>query len=915
MKTKKHSLFGKWAALVVVICLCEAAFAQTHITDRAGLAAISGSGSYILDADIDLADGNWTPITSFSGTLDGNGHIIKNMTIAPQNAMGLFETLKENAVVKNLGFENAYVVTTGDYARTAALAAFLEGDAVIENCYIANSTIGGRWCVGSFVGRARNLTDNGTAAIRNCYSSAYLYNPAINNNSGHTGGIIGNIFDGNAITVENCYFSGIIQKEPNTQTPTEGQVCGIVGWIGNDANPQTLTGYTIRNNVNLAPYLLSPNGKHRISSTRGDVAGNDPVPGPNYSISTTSLGDYNSWGNTSSIVATGTVDNKDGANLPGGDSDAKAQSFYETLGWDFTAGTGIWTIDAGASYPCFAWTKDTSSFVIVPDLATRIINVAESSPADLKKYFFSGRGKTLTFSGSHLKIIISNAGIVNLAPPVPVAETIDVDVTVTEGAYSTVKTLRFALTPTASTNADLSDITLSAGQLVPAFDPNETNYTVSVPAGVTSITATAAKDDATASVAGDGAIDVTTATATQTITVTAAATNQKVYTISYIIIDEGEADVTPLAVNSSFEYAYAGYRLSDHTHIGDNGKPALSEGETAPTGWTGDAWRASASTYQKFYGWETSISPVTVDNFGTNSQGLNRDMEPVDKIDGMYALWFGGNLTFPEVFELYQVIDKDNLPAGTYKVQARLAVGNNKRTSQRLFANQNVQYHGEESQYENNLTSGESATFAGWGDGEKNLQEMTVYTTIADADSLKFGIRTSSKLGDGTTPATANPPYGWFKADYFRITKIADAVAADATLASLTLSVGSLDFDPAITVYEVTLPEGTLAVTPVATPSQPEAKLAGTEEVNLESGSGTSVIVVTALNGATNTYTVNYTVDNPTALPASDRNDPVVSQRYYTLLGVAVKEPVATGVYIVRQTLQSGSERTVKTYK
>ncbi|MDR0230901.1 MAG: hypothetical protein LBI82_02145 [Dysgonamonadaceae bacterium] len=41
-------------------------------------------------------------------------------------------------------------------------------------------------------------------------------------------------------------------------------------------------------------------------------------------------------------------------------------------------------------------------------------------------------------------------------------------------------------------------------------------------------------------------------------------------------------------------------------------------------------------------------------------------------------------------------------------------------------------------------------------------------------------------------------------------------------------------------------------------------------------------------------------------------NDPVVSEHYYTLQGILVEKPAAAGVYIVRQTLQSGQERSIK---
>ena len=60
----------------------------TAISDRAGLEAITNdlSGKYYLTADIDLSGVEWVPIGAddtdpFTGTFDGQGHVISNMTI------------------------------------------------------------------------------------------------------------------------------------------------------------------------------------------------------------------------------------------------------------------------------------------------------------------------------------------------------------------------------------------------------------------------------------------------------------------------------------------------------------------------------------------------------------------------------------------------------------------------------------------------------------------------------------------------------------------------------------------------------------------------------------------------------------------------------------------------------------------
>lgn len=280
-------------------------------------------------------------------------------------------------------------------------------------------------------------------------------------------------------------------------------------------------------------------------------------------------------------------------------------------------------------------------------------------------------------------------------------------------------------------------------------------------------------------------------------------------------------------------------------------------------GWSNNAWRPKMSTCtaKQFHGWNCDLSLT-----GTStSQGINANPSGGH---ANWGCWVGGNsgsTTSQIDFEFYQIINKNNLPAGTYKVQCVLAVGSgNKKNNQRLFANNNVQYYGLTTDYANNLVAGERYTFAGnttFSDGD--LKEMVVYTTIGENDSLKIGIRTSNKKGDGTLTVQQSP---MFRIDYFRLTKIDPAKAADATLSAINLSAGDLDFSPETTTYNVQLPAGTRLVTAVAAPNMPGIAITGAGAIDVSSGSGVSTIVVTAPDGiTTKTYTLNYTV---TAGPA-----------------------------------------------
>lgn len=81
-------------------------------------------------------------------------------------------------------------------------------------------------------------------------------------------------------------------------------------------------------------------------------------------------------------------------------------------------------------------------------------------------------------------------------------------------------------------------------------------------------------------------------------------------------------------------------------------------------------------------------------------------------------------------------------------------------------------------------------------------------------------------------------------------------------LSTLTVSAGTLTpaFDPAVTEYTLSLPQGTEKLTLTATPSDSNASVQGDGELTLQEGENTLPLVVTAENGDTKTYTVTAKV-------------------------------------------------------
>ena len=112
-------------------------------------------GKFILMNDIDLSGVSWTPIQNFTGTLDGNGYTIKNLTYSNTSTStkykGLFG-LVDGAEFRNLTLDNMNVTvqtsTSGGYAHAGILAAYAKNGVVVENVTVTNSSVKGTYAGG-----------------------------------------------------------------------------------------------------------------------------------------------------------------------------------------------------------------------------------------------------------------------------------------------------------------------------------------------------------------------------------------------------------------------------------------------------------------------------------------------------------------------------------------------------------------------------------------------------------------------------------------------------------------------------------------------------------------------------------------------------------------------------------------------
>ena len=170
-------------------------------------AAEYASKYYQLTADIDMSGVSYTPISwatsmytaqgaSFTGTLDGNNHVIKNVTMKTASTYGatygIIGYLGGNGTVKNLGIENM-TVPAGTASRfcIGGIAGTLANAITIENSYVRGMAVTAAPSgtdKTTYVGGIAGRTVGNTGIIKNAYATSLNFSGVTNTNT--TAGIL-----------------------------------------------------------------------------------------------------------------------------------------------------------------------------------------------------------------------------------------------------------------------------------------------------------------------------------------------------------------------------------------------------------------------------------------------------------------------------------------------------------------------------------------------------------------------------------------------------------------------------------------------------------------------------------------------------------------------------------------------------
>lgn len=196
---------------------------------------MSNAGTVItLDTDLDwTAEETWTPISTFAGTLDGNGKTITGLNIKIENAttgfiVANFGTIK-NLKIKNVSLTG--IMASGSNVPVGTFAGTNTG--TIEGCVIEGGTftVPANCLYGGFVGQNNGIVSD--CHIMNV--SEFICQSAGTN----VGGIVGK----NMGTLEGSYADSNV-----TLTCSKGTIGGLVGW-NNSSNAKIVGCYSLANIV------------------------------------------------------------------------------------------------------------------------------------------------------------------------------------------------------------------------------------------------------------------------------------------------------------------------------------------------------------------------------------------------------------------------------------------------------------------------------------------------------------------------------------------------------------------------------------------------------------------------------------------------------------------------------------------
>ena len=254
-----------------------------------------------LTADIAMNGIDWTIMSSFAGTFDGNGYTISGLNghidmWAQVQCHGFIRTLNNGGFVKNLTFTGAKVFNHEGSGAISAIIVYTN-QGTVENCAVKDSNIhhGGYDALGVVVG-----VNSGT--IRNCASISNTMTRRFSSTKDICGfvwsnsGSIENCFNydctyqngsnryaftqSNTGTITNCYYyesSETISDTAVTSKTADQFAGGEVAYLLNGDQTTIVWGQTLTGENAQAYPVLNGDKVYRYESVKCDSSSKDPA--------------------------------------------------------------------------------------------------------------------------------------------------------------------------------------------------------------------------------------------------------------------------------------------------------------------------------------------------------------------------------------------------------------------------------------------------------------------------------------------------------------------------------------------------------------------------------------------------------------------------------------------------------------
>ena len=278
----------------------DSAVTGLAVSSRSELEAMADdlTGTYILIADIDLSASEWTPIgsyaasTPFTGTFDGGGHSISNMSItAEENNKGFF-AYTDGAALQYSDFSDVFF--TASYGNRGAAVGNAQNSTLK---YLTSSgTVNGISGLGGIAGSCSSCT------VSNCSSSVTV------NATSTSGGLVG---AASSSTISSCSSTGDV-------IGTIQHIGGLIGYAAYTTVEFCHATGSVTGGVNtggLVGYLRYDGSSASYCYATGDVSGTG-VDGNGWSNAGGLVG-FAELGDVFYSYATGNVSSTAGGNIGG----------------------------------------------------------------------------------------------------------------------------------------------------------------------------------------------------------------------------------------------------------------------------------------------------------------------------------------------------------------------------------------------------------------------------------------------------------------------------------------------------------------------------------------------------------------------------------------------------------------------